>query len=131
MVMQTNGKKKVYLAGGMRSEWRETIKAAMSAEWLGLTQHGLKDEKQYTAWDLQAINDCDILFGFLEFNNPSGLGLMLEIGYAAALGKTIIFVDDKPEVKKYTGMARAISGRYAFTTLVDGMLCLMQLLDSR
>ncbi len=51
--------------------------------------------KEYTIWDLFHVNHCDILFGYMEESNPSGLGLCLEIGYAKALNKLIILIDEK------------------------------------
>lgn len=57
--------------------------------------HMLDLSKEYTIWDLFHVNHCDILFGYMEESNPSGLGLCLEIGYAKALNKLIILIDEK------------------------------------
>jgi nucleoside 2-deoxyribosyltransferase len=87
---------KVYLAGGMRSGWQETVMAACpGVEWLDPRTHGLRDPKEYTAWDLQAVRDADVVFAYLEKSNPYGFNLAFEVGYAHALGKPIIFVDEK------------------------------------
>jgi nucleoside 2-deoxyribosyltransferase len=57
--------------------------------------HGLDDPAQYTPWDLLGIETCDVVFAYMEEDNPSGYGLSLEVGYARALGKLVILVDAK------------------------------------
>ena len=69
-------------------------------------EHQLElDSTQYTAWDIFHIKQCEILFGYMESTNPSGLGLSLEVGYAKALNKTIILVNEKsksnPEFERH------------------------------
>ena len=68
------------------------------------------DPKLYTEWDLQAIKNSEIIFAYFEGNNPSGYGLSLELGYAAAYGKFIILVDEKssstPEISRYIKIVR-------------------------
>lgn len=58
-------------------------------------EHKLVDSKEYTVCDLFYVESSDIIFAYMEKDNPSGFGLTLEIGYASALGKTIILVDEK------------------------------------
>ena len=84
---------KVYLSGGMKSNWRNEIKQFVSAIWIDPCEHGLNIASEYTIWDLAGIRNCDVVFAYLEKDNPSGLGLMLEIGYAKALNKVVILVD--------------------------------------
>lgn len=80
----------------MRGEWRARVKAAVpSVEWLDPATHGLRDPKAYTAWDLQAVREADVIFAYLERSNPYGFNMAFEVGYAHALGKPIIFVDEK------------------------------------
>jgi hypothetical protein len=101
---------RVYLAGGMRSGWREVLKEwYQDVDFLDPTTTGYTHELDYTNWYLWAVSACDILFGYLEMDNPSGFGLMVEIGAASALGKPVIFVDERPDLQKYTGMARSIA----------------------
>ena len=47
-------------------------------------------------WDLAAVRDCDLVIGYLEHDNPSGIGLAAEVGYAKALGKLIWLVVEEP-----------------------------------
>jgi nucleoside 2-deoxyribosyltransferase len=51
-------------------------------------------DKNYWAWDKFAIQRSDIVFCYLQKTNP-GIGLFLELGYAYALGKTVILVIEK------------------------------------
>ena len=86
---------KVYLAGGMRSGWQRLVRAQIP----GMTWYSpeMKDESQmalreYAAWDFCHIRRADILFAYMERDNPSGFGMAVEIGYAKALGKTVVLV---------------------------------------
>ena len=88
---------KIYLAGGMNSDWQSKLIQKFGKEFIYFNpkDHLLNDSREYTPWDLFYIKNCDILFAYMEKENPSGIGLALEIGYAKALGITIILVDEK------------------------------------
>lgn len=120
----------VYMAGGMHDNWRDRIRDDDLFRTMDPMSHGLRDEVEYTAWDLQAIRNCDILFAVMDRSNPSGYGLMLEIGYAKALGKFVIFVeeDDDPRTRYY-GMARVMADYYS-TDLLDAQEFLTALLTA-
>ena len=116
---------KIYLAGGMKSGWQEKVKAiGPEARYLDPCTHGLQDEHQYTAWDLHAIRACDVLLAYFEADNPSGYGLSLEAGYAHALGKTVVLVDEKsaadPTTGRRLGMLRTVAD-VVFTDLDSGI----------
>ena len=108
--------KRVYLAGGMNNKWRSVITNKLKGNasyfsFIDPMNSKMRNPDQYTFWDLRSIEQCDILLGYMEQSNPSGYGLNLEIGYAKALGKTIILVipedftrDD--ERSRYFEMAR-------------------------
>jgi len=86
----------VYLAGGLRSNWQDfVIRACPALKFFDPREHGLSDATSYTSWDLEAIRRCRWLFAYLERDNPGGYALALELGYARALGKEVIFVDEK------------------------------------
>jgi hypothetical protein len=74
-------------------------------------RHGQEDEDRYTFWDLEAIRRSDWVFAFLERDNPGGFSLALEVGFAKALDKKIILVDEKSSAcqqdKRYLGMLRS------------------------
>lgn len=88
--------KKVYLAGGMHNNWRETIKTQCpGAIYFDPTMPKLQNPADYTAWDLAAVAACDLVFAYMDHDNPSGYGMSLEIGYALASKKPVILVDEK------------------------------------
>ena len=92
----------VYLAGGMNdSDWQSrVIKEVKSSDILFYNprEHQLNDSIEYTVWDLYYVKKCDILFAYMQADNPSGIGLTLEVGYARALDKTIILIDERSNV---------------------------------
>lgn len=99
----------VYLAGGFHSRWQDVVRARLpNLEFLDPSQHNIESPKVYTAWDLEAVRRCDVLFANMEASNPGGYALALEIGYAKALGKRIYLVDGLVDEKarRYFDMVR-------------------------
>lgn len=90
---------KIYLSGGLNlSDWQSEVISKLGKKgfvYFNPREHQLIHSREYTIWDLYYVKNCDILFGYMQKENPSGFGLTLEIGYAAALGKPIILVDEK------------------------------------
>lgn len=85
----------VYLAGGFRSKWQDNVKVSHK-----IIDPSKKDESQMSMteigeWDKKGIEECDIVFAYMERTNPSGFGLSCEIGYAHALKKKVILVLEK------------------------------------
>lgn len=122
--MKLNNRKKViYLAGGFKSQWQLIAHEALNDFLLkDPSQHHIDDPVQYTQWDLNAIEDSDILLANMESSNPGGYALALEVGYAKALGKQIIFVDqiENDMIKNYFEMVRQCSD-YVFESLDDAL----------
>lgn len=123
---------KIYLAGGMRSNWQDTVKAALAEAYtkpvlyLDPRQHGSRDENLYTSWDLAAVEASNILFVYLEKDNPDGHGLALEIGFALGMAqagaapKHVIYVEEPGHpASRYLGMARACADE-TLSSLEDG-----------
>jgi nucleoside 2-deoxyribosyltransferase len=81
---------------------------------------------QYATLDLYHAKASDIVFGYLEADNPAGHGLAVECGYAKGLGKTVIIVNetklDDPmyRYKKFIEKSADI----VFTNFVEGVLFL-------
>lgn len=105
----------IYLAGGMRTGWQDTIKATLAdlghpIIWLDPRASGLTDPAAYTAWDLTAVAKADLVFAFLETENPGGAGLAMECGFAAARNIPYILVDpqERPD-SRYYAMCRSAS----------------------
>jgi nucleoside 2-deoxyribosyltransferase len=88
---------KVYLAGGMSSNWQSKVINSFDSKFIFFNpqKHNLDISSEYTTWDLFFVRRCDIVFACMEENNPSGIGLSLEVGFAKALGLTIILVDER------------------------------------
>ena len=103
----------VYLAGGMKSEWQDTVIEKCGhkkIQFLDPREHGLTDERDYTAWDLWAVRQSDYVFGYLEKDNPGGHGLMVEFGYGVGAITHLIFVEDEgDERSRFYGMARTLA----------------------
>lgn len=98
---------KIYLSGGFRSNWQSKVIHSLgdSCIFFNPREHQLESDKEYWIWDIHFVKECDIVFAYMEADNPSGFGLTLEIGLAYALNKTIILVDEKsktdPDFEKY------------------------------
>ena len=104
--------KSIYLAGGMGSNWRYGF-IQNSNKWkiYDPCKHNLEDPKNYTSWDLKAVEKSDIVLGYIEKENLSGYGLCVEIGYGKALCKTIIWVeeDKNDDRNKYFAICRELA----------------------
>jgi nucleoside 2-deoxyribosyltransferase len=104
----------LYLAGGFRSGWQRKVHDRLSLNYLVLdpSAHGIRDRVEYTKWDLDAVKKSDIVLAFMESSNPGGYSLALEVGYAYALGKTILFVDDVDQNRaRLFDMVHAVASR--------------------
>jgi nucleoside 2-deoxyribosyltransferase len=92
-------KTKVYLAGGMNeSNWQKKVIETINSDnfvFYNPREHSLTNSTEYTFWDLFYVKQSDILFAYMQSDNPSGIGLTLEVGYARALDKSIILVDER------------------------------------
>lgn len=105
-------KQKIYLAGGFKSGWQSLARISLSGyELLDPSLHQIQDPRAYTEWDLAAVVQCDIVLANMEHTNPGGYSLALEVGYAKALAKTILLVDQikDPTVSRYFEMVRQVS----------------------
>lgn len=123
----------IYLAGGFHSNWQDSlIDKFENVEFLDPRKHELKDIKAYTSWDLKAIEKCDCVFAYLESTNPGGYALACEIGYAKAINKMVILVDEKSSADgntdKYFKMIHGISN-ISCDSLQDGIMFLEKYLQ--
>jgi nucleoside 2-deoxyribosyltransferase len=89
---------KVFLSGGLHSNWQDRVKNRLSLAntvWIDPRKHLLTDPEQYTPVNLAGIKAADVVFAYLEKENPGGYDMSFELGYAKALGKWIILVIDE------------------------------------
>lgn len=117
------GNKAVYLAGGFKSQWQQNvIKGASQFTYFDPSTHNLPDPKDFTDWDLNAIDNSDIIFAYMEEGNPGGYALALEIGYGKALNKLIILVEEHPcdRRDRHFSMVRECAD-YLTPSLEDGI----------
>lgn len=116
--------RKIYLAGGFRSNWQAVVTARLAGtyELLDPSEHNIHDPAEYTRWDLEAVRESDFILANMEASNPGGYSLALEVGFAKALGKRIFMVDqiEDPSVQRYFEMVRQCSER-VFTTLEEAL----------
>lgn len=126
----------VYLAGGMRSEWQDKVTASLhfsnvyadffdpsKVRKVQAFEQISKESRSYTTRDLFKLRNCDIVFVFIEKDNPACIGLAAEVGFARALNKVIITVfESGREVipDRYFDMIKEMSDAVT-DTLEDGI----------
>ena len=124
MLAKPSPLRKIYLAGGFKSNWQAQVTARLagSFELLDPSAHNIQDPEEYTRWDLEAVRQSDIVLANMEASNPGGYSLALEVGFAKALGKRILMVDQvqEPSVSRYFEMVRQCSDR-VFPTLGEAL----------
>jgi len=117
-------KKKVYLAGGFNTEWRDEVKTELNLSHYEIYDPAVNRDMiwvEYGTWDTYYIKRCDILFGYMEKTNPSGYGLAAELGYAKALNKTVILIIEPGHEKdKYFQFLKQFAD-IVYETLEDGI----------
>jgi len=86
----------VFLSGGTHNAWHDVVKAAFP-------DHYFFDPRTLASLDMRTIaeterrwlDECDVIFFYLERDNPSGLGSAFEVGYCVANSRPVIFVDER------------------------------------
>jgi nucleoside 2-deoxyribosyltransferase len=114
---------KIYLAGGFRSGWQTIAHEALPEhELLDPSKHNLQHVSEYVLWDLDAIRHSDLVIAYMERSNPGGYSLALEVGFAHALGKKIILVEEHPctERHRYFSMVREVATK-TFSSLAEAL----------
>ena len=119
---------KVFLSGGMNeSNWQQEVIDSVGKDgyiYFNQREHFLSKSKEYTMWDLFYVKNSDVVFAYMQKDNPSGFGLTLEIGYAAALGKQIILIDEKSSLDELFAQKFKIvreSSSIVFESFSDGI----------
>ena len=91
---------KIYLSGGFKTGWQVDVTEAIhrlrdTAEVLDPSLHRIHDPKLFTEANLGMLRDCDIVFAYMEATNPGISNMSFELGYAHAMNKTIVLVNEK------------------------------------
>ena len=118
----------IYLAGGMRSEWRDRVKSEVPNHTYFDPADKEANEMNWTldmfgSWDLHHIRQSDVVFGYMERTNPSGIGMSCEHGYAFGLDVTVILVlekDHETMKDRYLDFLRKVA-HITFDNLEDGI----------
>ena len=134
----------IYLAGGFYADnWQEKVKRAFPPARQEYSYINFLDPKEkerspknkqaqkdafsspnaYTAWDLAAIDKSNIVFAYIDKENPAA-GVIAEIGYAVGKGKVVILVIDLDHVyfkDRYFDFLRNMPGVVHFKTLEEGI----------
>lgn len=119
---------KIYLAGGMKSDWQDKVMVACpNHTYFDPRTHGLENPADYTKWDLEHVAKSDLVFACFTLDNPSGFGMCIEIGYAHRADKQIILVDEQ-QLKSW-GIVRQCCN-YVFNDLHKGIDCLKTICGS-
>jgi nucleoside 2-deoxyribosyltransferase len=118
--------KKVFLCGGLKTGWQDEVKdVAPDFFFFDPRNNNSNDPAEYTSWDLLGIKLADIVFAYIEEDNPGIYNMALELGYARALGKVVILIDEKspsdPQFRHYTGMLKEAADIY-FTSFATGLM---------
>lgn len=103
-------KKTIYLAGGFyANNWQTIVQQALEGfdvdflnpkekergeETSEIQKQIFSSPNVYTFWDLNAIERSDIVFVFIDKDNPA-IGSLVELGYAKGLCKTVITVIER------------------------------------
>ena len=119
---------KVYLSGGMRSDWQDRVmEAEPNAEYFDPRSHGLKNPFDYVAWDMRHVGMSTIVFAYVEAENPTALGLAAEVAAGSVEGKLIILVDEKSatdeKFARYFTFIRVLAHE-VYDNLEDGIVSL-------
>lgn len=93
-------------------------------------ESALNEPSVYTNLDLFAIEKSDVVFAYIDKNNPA-VGVIAEVGYSVASGKKVILVIEKDHVyfkDRYFDFLRSMKTLNA-SNLQDGIYILLALLN--
>jgi len=105
--------KRVYLSGGFVTDWQEEVKDYLTRvtgvikvayspkdfEFEGAAR-SMVGADIYAPLDKIAIQEADIVFGYLECDNPTPINIVGELCYGKGLGKVTVLVDEWSGVKE-------------------------------
>ena len=87
---------RVFLSGGTRGDWQDRVIAACpNAEYWDPRTLREEDMTDIATTERRWLDESELVFVFIEEDNPSGLGSAFEMGYAIAKSKPVLFVDEK------------------------------------
>lgn len=107
-------KKKVYLSGGLVTDWQNEVMSKVDADFYNPAEFELGGKPRvgpevYAPLDRIKIEECHIVFGYLEASNPTPINVMVECGYGKGLGKIVILCNEWTEDNTKNGTLKATS----------------------
>lgn len=120
--------KRVYLAGSMRGDWRETVRKTVTGdvEFLIPTGYGSIVNR---ARDKMLIQQADIIFMYWD-GEGRHRGVSWELGYAEALHKPMIgIVLETPDMSLYTEVLIMGGLDFRCGNLYDGIQALQEVIN--
>jgi nucleoside 2-deoxyribosyltransferase len=94
---------KIYLAGGFHSGWQDKIKSALP-QYNYFDPMNDADQRfayRWTVQEIEAMKTCDLVIAYFERDNPSGLGLAKEIGWATILNIPVWYIDEHERLNAF------------------------------
>lgn len=112
----------IYLAGGMRGSWRETVRQSVDATFYDPADHELDTLREFGTWDLHYVRQSDLVFTYIERTNPSCIGSAIETGFAARDTTVVLVLEQDHEHFKdrYLDFFRKVAD-VTFEELQDGI----------
>jgi len=94
---------KIYLAGGFHSGWQEEVKriAHKHTYFDPMIDADQRFAYRWTEQEINGLKTCDLVFAYFELDNPSGLGLAKEIGWATILEIPVWYVDEHERINTF------------------------------
>ena len=107
--------KKVYLCGGLVTEWQVEVMNALHKEdimFYNPMKFDITGEyptiEMYGPMDKIKIEDCDYVFAYLEASNPTCINVVGECCLAKGLGKRVILVNEWNEANYKAGNLKTL-----------------------
>lgn len=114
-------KPKIYLAGGLKTNWQQPLIELLSPYfeiYNPMDLYGL-DIREVARTEKSWLEDSDFVLAYLEKTNPTGFGLAFELGFALARHTPSVFVN---EWDSRTGeWAEEISGSHIVKSLSEAV----------
>lgn len=118
---------KVFLSGDTRSDWQSDVMRRFPGHsFFDPRTLSNKPYKEMAETELAWVDQSDIVFAYLNKNNPYGYGTSFEIGYSVANKKIVIYVDEKQVSSSKWVSEHPV---YSFDTLDKGIAKLEELLN--
>lgn len=102
-IVQIKPKKKVYLSGGMKSGWQDKMPKTEDVIYFDPRKDSPQNQtmQQFVEADIKAVKNSDVIFCYMEKDNPSGLGATWECAVAVENNIPVITVWEKDYIDPF------------------------------